>query len=256
MQPVLYAACLAYASNVLCLRGNLAYEVYERFHGEAIAALIPLLSPQYEAHDYEVLLATTVILRMSEQFTELSEDGLYHLQGANSLFAMAGDQWSPACTGLKGAAFWTYLRESIRICFLNEQACPFDLGMINERFQETSTTTEETWANQITYLMAQLCSACWSHEDPTARALMRRNVRARLEEWRESVPESFKPWSFIRDKYQAFPSMKFLAPWHGRFTNSPPGGEISGAGLTAERNILATILHGESYACCLRIWGV
>ena len=221
VQPVLYAACLAYASNILCLRWKLAREVYERFHGDAIAALIPLLSPRYDPQDYEVVLATTVILRMSEQFTELSEDGLYHLHGANSLFAMAGDLWSPTRVGLKEAAFWTYVRESIRMCFLNEQACPFDLKMVNEQFEVTDATPEEAWANRVTYLIAQLCNACWGNEDHTARALMRRQIRAALEEWRESIPESFQPWSFIRNKYQAFPSIKFLSPWHGMLSLFP-----------------------------------
>lgn len=201
-----YAACLAYASNVLSRSGKLARELYEQLHGDAIASLIPLLSPRYDTHDYEVLLATTVIARMSEQFTELSEDGLYHLHDANSLFAMAGTRWAPSPVGLKEAAFWTYMRESIRVCFLNEQGCPFDLGMVEEEFEATDTTPQEAWANRITYVIAQLCSACWGDEDSTSRVLMRNQVRLRLKEWREGIPESFHPWSFTHDKYQSFPA--------------------------------------------------
>lgn len=212
---MLYAACLAYASNVLCMRGKLACEAYEQLHGEAIAALIPLLSLRYDPHMYEVLLATTVILRMSEQFSEISEDGLYHLNGANSLFAMTGYKWSPAHAGLKDTAFWIYLRESIRVCFLNEQACSFDLEIVNEQFEATNATLEETWANRITYLMAQLCNACWGDATPADRTLMRRRICAQLDEWRASLPDNFEPWSFTHEQYQAFPSIKFLSPWHG-----------------------------------------
>ena len=92
---------------MLCLTGQLDRDVYERFHDHAIATLIPLLSPNSDPRADEVLLATAVVLRMSEQFSELSEDGLHHLHGANSLFAMAKDQWSPASVDLRGVAFWT-----------------------------------------------------------------------------------------------------------------------------------------------------
>lgn len=254
--PVLYAACLAYASNVLCLTGQLDRDVYERFHDHAIATLIPLLSPNSDPRADEVLLATAVVLRMSEQFSELSEDGLHHLHGANSLFAMAKDQWSPASVDLRGVAFWTYVRESIRVCFLSEQACPFDLDTVDAEGGWVGHIPEEAWANRLTYLLARLCTACWGDADPVVRAAAREQIRIRLEEWRESVPPSFQPWYNSRDKYRAFPTMKFLSPWHGMHIHFPSPYSFSPYGLTRLsfcRTRVATVLHREGDARRLQI---
>ncbi|RKK66312.1 hypothetical protein BFJ69_g15515 [Fusarium oxysporum] len=140
--PVLYYACLAQYAN------------------EAVSMLIPLLSPDCVCAGSGALLSTAVILRMSEQFSELAEDAIYHLCGACSLFTTVQEKWSPSGTGLRGAAFWTYVRESIRVCFLKEEGCQFDLNMVDGDLPKPSTGyDEEAWANHISYLLARLCNA-------------------------------------------------------------------------------------------------
>lgn len=213
-EPVLYYACLAYASHVLFLKGKLDEYVHEQFQNKAIGLLIPLLSPHFTPAADKALLATTVILRMSEQFSELADDAQHHLNGAYSLFATTGEKWSPLHVDIRGVAFWVYLRESIRVCFLNEQGCQFNLDSVDEEFSTTSGS-EEVWTNHMSYLLARLCNACWGDFDAEVKDSMRDRIQISMEEWRSRLPETFQPWCFNRADYQPFPIMKLLSPWHG-----------------------------------------
>ena len=56
------------------LQGQLQQKEEVEYHDKAIAQLIPSLSSGAEPAENPALLATTVILRMSEQFSELAED--------------------------------------------------------------------------------------------------------------------------------------------------------------------------------------
>ncbi|KAM6530492.1 hypothetical protein FALCPG4_008619 [Fusarium falciforme] len=214
--PVLYHACLAYASHVLLLHGMLDECVYEEYSNEAISILIPLLSPDCVHAGSGALLSTAVILRMSEQFSELAEDAKYHLRGACSLFTTVQEKWSPSYTDLRGVSFWTYVRESIRVCFLNEEGCQFNLEMVDGDLAKTSAGhDEEAWANHMSYLLARLCNACWGSSDaaePRESAIG--EIRADIDEWRAGLPDSYQPWYNCREKHQTFRVVKFLSPWH------------------------------------------
>ena len=212
-QAVLYYACLAYASHVLCLQGDLPTRIEQRYLDKAIGMLIPALSSHASPYNDESLLATTVILRMSEQFSEIGDDGQHHLKGAFSLFSHADHKWSPSQLDVKGVAFWIYLRESIRICFLHEQNCNFDMSLVEDKPIEP-TAAEEVWTNRMTYLLAKLCNACWSNVvDESEMTKIDRSV----EEWRESLPETFEPWCYRKNQDEAFPIIKFVSTWHGMY---------------------------------------
>lgn len=213
-EPVLYYACLAYASHVLFLKGDVDEYVQEQYQNKAIELLIPLLSPHFAPATDGALLATTVILRMSEQFSELADDAQHHLHGAYSLFATTGEKWSPFHIDVRGVAFWIYLRESIRVCFLNEHGCQFDLDIVDDE-KTTTSAPEEVWANKISYLMARLCNACWGDFDERVKESMRAEIQTSLEEWKAQLPDTFQPWCFSCKDYEPFPVIKFLSPWHG-----------------------------------------
>lgn len=212
-EPVLYYACLSYSSLVLHLNEGLDKSIHQDFQNRAIAILIPLLSHCVKGAD-EALLATTVILRMNEQFSELAEDAQYHLRGACSLFTTVQEKWSPAMADARGVAFWIYIRESIRASFLNEIGCQFNLDHVDADFL-TAPDDEGAWVNQVTYLLAKLCDACWGGFDPDTKENIRGQVSLALDKWRDNVPDSFQPWYFNRTDYQAFPGIKYLSPWHG-----------------------------------------
>ncbi|CAI6093013.1 unnamed protein product [Clonostachys chloroleuca] len=213
--PVLYHACLAYASHVLLLHGKLDEHLYEQYTNEAISVLIPLLSPECVHSGNESLLLSAVILRMGEQFSELAEDAGYHLHGACSLFMAVQEKWSPSCTDLRGLSFWTYLRESIRVCFLNEEDCQFNLEMVDGSLTRTAGgQDEEAWANHMSYLLARLCNACWGWSDAQSRALAITKIGAEIDEWHTALPDSYQPWYSCREARQTFRVLRFLSPWH------------------------------------------
>ncbi|CAI6028909.1 unnamed protein product [Clonostachys chloroleuca] len=184
----------------------------------AIEILIPLLSLDDTYAADETLMATAVILRMSEQFSELAEDAQHHLRGAYSLFATACDKWSPACVDMRGASFWTFVRETIRLCFLNEQSFQFNLDKIDGKLPEESDP-EEAWANYMSFLLAKLCNTCWGDMDADTKESSRKEIKKSMDEWKSRLPASYSPWYFAREDYKPFPVLKFLSPWHGE---APP----------------------------------
>src|SRR5690554_2531251 len=102
------------------LLGIVDKSVEEHYNSKVLELLIPLLSSEEATSSNDALLATTVILRMSEQFLEVGNDAQRHLNGAASLFMDGTTDWSPVESSLAIACFWTHQRESIRICFLRE----------------------------------------------------------------------------------------------------------------------------------------
>ena len=213
-EPVLYYACLAFASHVMVLWGKLDKSVQEQYHDKAIGLLIPLLSSHTASSRAEALLATTVLLRMIEQFSEIAEDAQRHLQGAFSLFTTTGELWTPFQTGVKGSAFWIYLRASMRVCFLSEQGCKFDLELCEDVTGLTSAP-DEVWTNRMSYLLARLCNACWAELDPVVRSAKLQELRILIDEWEKGLPASFQPWYFCQQVYEPFPTVRYLGPWHG-----------------------------------------
>ncbi|KAL4896718.1 hypothetical protein BDV59DRAFT_199069 [Aspergillus ambiguus] len=213
--PVLYYSCLAYAAQVLYLWGRSDRDPADYYHNQAISLLIPLLDPKTRSVSTENLLATIVILRMSEQFSEPDEDAQCHLHGAFSLLTSSKAKWPPDRVDVTGIAFWTFVRQTLRICFLFEQECRFDLGIIDSS-NLLSPARDEVWTNRMTYLLAKVCNACWSPL-PAAEGCTQclDDLEADINAWRESLPEAFKPWFYHQSRSEPFPTIRYLSKWHG-----------------------------------------
>ncbi|OQV09484.1 hypothetical protein CLAIMM_13602 [Cladophialophora immunda] len=213
--PVLYYACLSYASNIMNANEELDETVKEQYHSKVIHILIDSLSlspnPAYDSN----LLATVVILRMSEQFCEIDKDVRHHLAGASSLFTLRGTmhRWSVHDTDLAGTSFWIYLRESLRLCFLNEEICQFDLDLI-EKESAFLATSEEAWTNRITYILALVCNFAFGKQTTAQTVPDAAELRKSIDLWASKVPASFRPWSFREGKTAPFPTIHFLSTWH------------------------------------------
>lgn len=210
----LYYACLAYSARVLTLMGQLDKAKGDLYEDKAIAELIPRLSERSESSFQETLPAITVILRMAEQFSEIQDDARCHLLGASSIFAS-----NPENASLGAAAFWVYMRQSIRVSFLNEEPCRSGAGnLMDIAFTPAS---DETWVNRITYLLARTCSACW---DTTLSTELRANVleelHVSLELWLQSIPGTFQPWCNYHAENDPFPVIRYICPWHGECIGS------------------------------------
>jgi hypothetical protein len=188
------------------------------FHNEAIRLIIPLLDPSRSAAATDVLLATAVLLRMSEQFSEPAEDAQCHMNGAFSLFTSSMSKWSPNRVDTQGVSFWVFVRQSLRVCFLFEQECRFDLSMIDDS-DMLSSARDDVWTNRMSYLLAKLCHVCWSTPKPEQdRQKQFTALEAEVESWRNGLPSSFEPWYSRHGRSNSFPTIRYFTRWHG---NSP-----------------------------------
>ena len=119
------------------LRGEVDKSTEETFNSKVLEILIPLLSSEHATAGNDALLATTVILRMSEQFMDGRNDSQRHLNGAASLF-VDGTSWSLIERDLATASYWTHLRESIRVSFLHESPCQVPIERLARSEEHTS----------------------------------------------------------------------------------------------------------------------
>ncbi|KAI1629075.1 hypothetical protein EDD37DRAFT_36229 [Exophiala viscosa] len=197
------------------VRGEIDEAVKEDYHCKVIRILIDSLSSVFSPENEATLLATVVILRMSEQFCEIDKDVRHHLDGASSLFTLRGTtrKWSVYDTDLAGTSFWIYLRESLRLCFLKEEKCQFDLALIagESLFLPAS---EEVWTNRITLILALACNCGFGKTARSERDLQSTRLKGLIELWASSVPDAFRPWSFRDGKFGPFPAIRFLSTWH------------------------------------------
>ncbi|KAK5681062.1 hypothetical protein LTS10_006822 [Elasticomyces elasticus] len=212
----------------MSLMGDIGHDTEEHYHGKVLDLLIPLLSSEAATSSNEALLATTVILRMSEQFSEVGNDCQRHLKGAAPLF-MDGTDWSGIEMNLATACFWTHHRESIRMSFLREQSFGFDFSHLSLLQDDMSlaASSEEVWTNRMTLLLLEIIKACWD-EDGEGRPAKYARLRTILQLWRAHLPLAFQPWC---------PSVEVAEPNKLRPT---PGGVV---GIQAILERIVTFLH-------------
>ena len=220
-EPLVLSACLSCASHLLCLRGDVDKDVEEHYRSRVLSLLIPVLSSEKATSANEGLLATTVVLRMSEQFLEPTDDCQHHLKGAASLF-FDGTHWPLVESSLGVACFWTHLRESIRICFLTQQPCSFNTDLLLDIWSKdslSSQASEEAWSNRMTLLMLEVCTLCWdsSIAEKTSKAGC---LMHHLRIWKECLPASFRPWAVCEIETEPFAAIRCLSPWHGKLLDS------------------------------------
>jgi hypothetical protein len=206
--PVLRHACLAYAANCMWLRKTLTTTVKDYYHDQVISRLINALATHPSPATDETLLATAVILRMSEQFYEISEDKKHHLRGASSLFSSRPEKWSSYQTDLSGTSFWIYVRESLRLAYMNGEKCQFDLGLIEHEISY-APAADEVWTNRSSYLLAYACNLHFGSQELDAG-----DLESLLAMWAERVPSSFRPW-YVQTASSPFSHIAFLSCWHG-----------------------------------------
>lgn len=220
-EPVLLSACLAYSSLVLHLDGKISAEMKDELHERALRQLIPHVTSYREGHgavsNLGPIHATTVILRMAEQFSELEEDRQHHLHGSSTLFETAHHNWSLLDDTISSTSFWAYLRGSIRVSFLLEQPCPFELKYLRvwRYASREAVLTDEARSNLMAYLLAEVCTICWGTSASEQSSVSKlAEIREAITQWKEFLPPSFQPWYMRYEDGDVFPDIRFLAPWH------------------------------------------
>lgn len=219
--PLLYSACLAYSSHVLWLLGRLDKATEQRFNDSAIQLLIQKLSEDPTTWSEGSVLTTTVLMRVREQFSEIGDDGEYHLNGAFGITASAGRTWTLEPVDLETSAFWVYLRMSVRMCFLCQHSTKCDpVALVRVPPLSTAFTTsalaEAALTNRMTYLLAKICNACWPPSQQVDQAHLI-DMRAELSSLEASLPPIFEPWSSITISANLYPIVKYISTWHAIF---------------------------------------
>lgn len=214
--PVLRFAIIACSAHILRLvskdnRPELG-DNEATYQNKCLEILIPLLNNQDPAFQDEVVLATIVILRMSEQYEEFHVDRQFHLvpQAFDHFRAMGPS--STTLGGLREATFYSYVRADIRMAILGR--CGTRLEM-DKWPLDTTLLSDADWANQMTYFIAQAINLC---VNPDAPGIMSKDILDnRLDEWRDNLPVSFKPYYYCEESdEELFPVVRLLCPWHGK----------------------------------------
>ncbi|KAL2444010.1 hypothetical protein ABEF95_014697 [Exophiala dermatitidis] len=132
------------------------------------------------------------------------------------LFKLRGsrNKWSPHENDLAAVSFWVYVREGLRLCFLNEEKCLFDIHLVEE---ETTygEASEEAWTKRATYLLARARNLCFGDEYTGTRG-QEENMKLEkyLSMWNARIPETFRPWSNKAKQFGLCPAISFLSTWH------------------------------------------
>lgn len=200
--PVLLFACLAYAARAIHSHCSLS----EQYSGACVKLLIPLLSDEGFVGSDETLLATLVILRHVEQYTEAPQDQAAHLSGAFSLVALRPEP--PPRDSLPGAALWTYMRQDIRQALLNR--APPKLkpshGIRLDNFDADGG--ESSWADRACHLAALACTFAWGDTEDEVNGSY---LSGLLDWWVDNLPQVYYPY------HESESSVRFLSRWHGMY---------------------------------------
>lgn len=140
-----------------------------------------------------------------------------HLTGT-SVFANAQLEFR-TWGGLGHAAFWVFVRQDIYMSLLSQRPLKVDLAGWEDRLSFDlgfEATTDCTWANRMTWIVAEIVSFCFGDR---LSYVNWEAARAKTERWNLSRPKSFDPILYIdrdEDAKRYFPEIRLGHPWHGR----------------------------------------
>ncbi|KAL4891215.1 hypothetical protein BDV59DRAFT_70624 [Aspergillus ambiguus] len=210
---LLHTAIMACAAHVLRLldpsRVDLASEE-EKYQSKCVGLLIPILNDVASAVQDEAVLATIVILRMSEQYAEYDVDRQYHL--VPGAFAHLGPsvRSSTATGGLLQATFYSYVRADIRMALLGQRSTRISVD--SWPLDESSPFTDADWANRITWLLVHTINLCYGQD--IHGVLSFGELSNLIDEWKRTVPSTFSPYFYEQKPRETFPTIRLICPWH------------------------------------------
>lgn len=184
-------------------------EAEELYQQEAVQLLIPILDNVEFNNQNEVVFAAIGTLRMSEQWEEFV-DQQCHL--VPNCFISYGplEKSSTSNGGLREATFYAYIRADIRMAILNR--CCTKMQPSTWPLDTSMPSSDADWANRATWLLLQTINLCYGEEIPGVPT--RKKLEALVDNWKESIPDGFKPYILQYSNTHSFPVIKLLSPWH------------------------------------------
>ncbi|KAF7125853.1 hypothetical protein CNMCM5793_002146 [Aspergillus hiratsukae] len=215
--PVLLNALMAFSARHLSRTTDFDSAVADHYHHECVSLIIPMLDQKDLVAD-ETLFAAAVILRAFEETNEskMGAEPEHHLTGT-SVFANAQLEFR-TWGGLGHAAFWVFVRQDIYMSLLSQRPLKVDLAGWEDRLSFDlgfNATTDCTWANRMTWIVAEIVSFCFGDR---LSYVNWETARAKTERWNLSRPKSFDPILYIdrdEDAGKYFPEIRLGHPWHG-----------------------------------------
>ncbi|KAK8194346.1 hypothetical protein M8818_007535 [Zalaria obscura] len=190
--PILLNAIFAVsAKHLSSLHPNYDPLISDRYHGECIKHLIPMLNDEQAVFD-EDLMAATVILRYLEEVgvpvSGTTEQN--HLLGTR-VFLSAQDA-TLLNGGLREAAFWIGLRQEIYVAFVNQRSVIPTLEHL--QFDQTFEPAEDhVWANRIIAHCAEVLRYCFGEDLNSMTPSRYTELTSYAENWVHMKPTSFTP---------------------------------------------------------------
>lgn len=176
-----------------------------------VTLLIPLLDDLPAAVQDDAILATIVILRMSEQHDEYDADRQFHLvPGAFSHYGPIRRS-STMQGGLQEATFYSYVKSDIRVAILGRRGTK--LAVDSWPLDNAEPQNDADWANRVTWLLVQAINLCYGGQDIPG-LLPRYLLERYVDEWKQDLPDTFDPYYFHEQDTEPFPVIRLLAPWH------------------------------------------
>ncbi|RAO67520.1 uncharacterized protein BHQ10_003532 [Talaromyces amestolkiae] len=214
--PVLLNALMAFSARHLSRTTDFDSAVADHYHHECVSLIIPMLDQKYLVAD-ETLFAAAVILRAFEETNEsqMGTEPEHHLTGT-SVFANAQLEFR-TWGGLGHAAFWLFVRQDIYMSVLIQRPLKVDLAGWEDRLSFDlgfNATTDCTWANRMTWIVAEIVSFCFGDR---LSYVNWEAARAKTERWNLTRPPSFDPILYIErdeDAGKYFPEIRLGHPWH------------------------------------------
>lgn len=205
-------ACSAHVMRLLDQNRTDLTAVEEQYQSECVRLLIPILDDFTLAVQDDTVLATIVILRMSEQYDEYHVDRQCHLVGA---FSHLGHSMmaSTAAGGLLQATFYSYVRADIRMAILGQ--CRTKLSVDSWPLDESSPSNDADWANRITWLLVHVINLCYGKSDDMQGILPYEQLNMLIDDWKTHIPSTFEPYFYEDPENTSFPIIRLLCPWHG-----------------------------------------
>ncbi|KAI9372114.1 hypothetical protein BJX61DRAFT_534205 [Aspergillus egyptiacus] len=204
--PLLLYACLATAARHLSRTTNLLPpNTADEYHEKCIDILLPDLEDWESRIGLDVLLASTVVLRLFEQISSPapSNDSQRHLLAGSVYISSRVD--CAISGGLSEASFWVFVMQDIHFALASQRPLRLTLSPFIENLQlkwtREDAQTDRDWAHQAIWLLAETVNHCYGAEDPSLGPPHMvtpdmRTLLSRIDDWEARRPDRFQPLYF------------------------------------------------------------
>ncbi|KAE8148077.1 hypothetical protein BDV25DRAFT_168683 [Aspergillus avenaceus] len=219
---LLLYACLATAARHLSQTNNsVPLSTADHYHERCIEILLPAVeSPNFQI-SIEVLLASTVVLRLFEQISSRTplNDSQRHLLAGSVYIGSHVD--CAISGGLAEASFWAFVLQDVQFAMASRAPLRLTTSSFDEKLHlawgRHAAQTDRDWAHRALWLLAQTINYCYDPNNPIQTGpIDGESLKREIREWETQRPDTFRPlhFSVSRNLGRPFPVVWFTSPSH------------------------------------------